>query len=269
MIDKDAKLDCEGEGHEDSILWLVSSIDVFYDRHSPNSAGTDAETPNEMLKRRLTGVEARWWVAVILFTAVWLIMLYLFGVIADEMARWPQARFTALVIYIVTLVYMSREFGARFRVLNDRSLHSHETTWAMLSGWLMIGIISVISEPMKSLASDFKRYDTMTSVALVSWIYLYNAALKLPWDKATEQRKAAHLSWYNRMTGLVRLVTRTTKRVFNNIYTSNDVTLHSSYHLQLLTWDSRYPNWRPAWQRINSAAAIARCGPGRVSGNTC
>ena len=259
MANKDATHENENKGHADSIHWLVSTIDVFYYRQKVAIEVRDNDRSEQTIKQRFTGVEARWWGAVILFTAVWLFMLYIFGVIADNIAPWPKVRFVAFIVYIVALVYLSREFGARFRVLNDRSIHSHETTWAMLSGWLMIGIISVISEPMKSLASDFKRYDTMTGVALISWIYLYNAALKLPWDKATEQRKTAHLSWYKRLASLIALVSRTTTSILNNINSPNDLSLHASYHCQLVIWDSRYPNWRPAWQRTNSVAAIARC----------
>ena len=255
-----ADLETDNDGHASSIRWLISSIEGTCHRGPSLDLDEDAESPSAMVVRRVTGVEARWWAAVILFIVVWLFLLYLFGHIADDLSPWPRIRFVVLIIYITSLVYISREFGARFRVLNDRSTRPYETTWAMLCGWLMIGILSVIIEPMKTLASDLKRYDTMTAVALVSWIYLYNAALKLPWDKATEQRKAAHTSWHRLALSIFASLSRLQTQVILNLTSSNDHTLHANYHSQLITWDSSYPGWRPGWQRVASESAIARHG---------
>lgn len=265
----DATVRIQEDDHANSIRWLVSCIEVTYCKEPATAHDIDDESPNQMLKRRMTGIEPRWWTAVFLFTAVWMVMLYVFGIIADNMSHWPNTRFTVLVVYIAILIWVSREFGARFRALNDRSKYSHETTWAMLCGWLMIGIISVISEPMKNLASDLKRYDTMTAVALVSWIYLYNAALKLPWDKATEQRKVAHMSWSSSMARLSAWSFGILHRILEDIKAPRDETLHASYHFRLAMWDSLYPDWRPSWKRVQSASVIARYDRGHMPGNTC
>lgn len=246
------------DDHASSIEWLIASIDYNKSGQGDCTCQEGDETPSQMLKRRFSGVEPRWWTSVLLFTAVWLTLLYLFGYIADGMQGWPWMRFVALLLYLVTLVYVSREFGARFRALNDRSDHPHETTWAMISGWLLIGIVAVSSEPMKKLASDFTRYDTMTSTALVSWIYLFNAALKLPWDKATDQRKSAHKSWVTlAKTGLLGARTLAT-RILVAATASRDPTLEVDYHRQLAEWDRTYSNWRPAWRKQQSVDKLAQ-----------
>ncbi|WP_277970855.1 hypothetical protein [Sphingomonas echinoides] len=245
-------------GHATSIEWLIASIDVNGGKTCSPNSDVDDESPNEMLVRRITGVEPRWWASVLLFTAVWLVMLYVFGFIADEMRAWPRLRFGALLGFLVAIVYVSREFGARFRVLNDRSSRAHETTWAMLSGWLLIGIVSVISEPMKKLASDLQRYDTMTAVALVSWIYLYNATLKLPWDKATEQRKSAHLNWEASLRRLLSSTLTMKQKLLHAALAPGDQSLHQAYHRQLVEWDKLYPEWRAPWQRSHSVSVMRR-----------
>ena len=245
--------DQENEGLRDSqagsMEWLIASLNAGTQSSSSSRSDVDDESPEEMLKRRFTGVEPRWWGSVLLFTAVWLGLLYVFGFIADDMRTWPALRFAALLGFLIAIVYVSREFGARFRALNDRSLHAHETTWAMITGWLLIGIVSVISEPMKKLASDLKQYDTMTAVALVSWIYLYNAALKLPWDKATDQRKSKHESWSSSAKGLVSGVRAMSRRFLEAATAPHDPSLHLDYHRKLVQWDRLYPHWRAPWQR--------------------
>lgn len=258
MFKQDQSTDDLPEGHATSIEWLIASIEANGERTSSSNSDVDDESPKETLVRRITGVEPRWWASVLLFTTVWLVMLYVFGFIADGMRTWPWLRFGALLGFLVTVVYVSREFGARFRVLNDRSARAHETTWAMLSGWLLIGIVSVISEPMKKLASDLQRYDTMTAVALVSWIYLYNATLKLPWDKATEQRKSAHSNWEASLRRFLASALTMQQKLLHAALAPGDKSLYHAYHRQLIEWDECYPEWRTAWQRSHSVSVIGR-----------
>lgn len=228
--------------HAGSMTWLIDTIEK---EQAPILKADPKLTTNEELRRRFSGVEPRWWCSVLLFTAVWLGMLRLFGAIADGLTSVPKLRMGALVLYIPVLVWASREFGARFRALNDRSKHAHETTWAMTSGWLLIGLVTVVSDPLKKIVADFPRYDTLTAAALFSWVALYNAALKLPWDRSTDIRKHAHASWQASVTsGVDRLIVRPAKLLLAD----TDQTLLRRHHEQLLDWDACYPGWRPAWQ---------------------
>lgn len=246
------------DGHAASIEWLITSIEHGNDIPDGDKGDKKAPGRSSLFAKPFLGIEPRWWASVLSFTAVWLGLLYLFGCIADGMRGWPWLRFVAFLVYLVGLVYVSREFGARFRALNDRSDHPHETTWAMITGWLLIGLVSVISEPMKKLASDFTRYDTMTSATLISWIYLFNATLKLPWDKATEQRKAAHKSWIS-LARSCRLGARTlAKRILVATTAPADRTLELDYHRQLAEWDRTYANWRPEWRERQSVRKITQ-----------
>ena len=151
------------------------------------------------------------------------------------------------------MVFVSREIGARFRALNDRTSKSSEIAWGMTSGWLLIGTVLAISDPIKKVLSENPKYDTLTSITLLAWIGLYGAILKFPWDRATELRKAAHSSWRTSIIGWLRSArTRSSKRS----RFSGQHQLMLLHHQQLAAWDQAYPGWRSQWQSDRTAAFL-------------
>jgi hypothetical protein len=230
----------ELDAQAQSIEWLVAEIE----RELAPPPKPEL-TPNQELIRSLKGVEPRWWIIIPSCTGIWLMLLYAFGWIADELVKHIWWRFCAMLVLFIVMVFLSREIGGRFRALNDRTKKSGEIAWGMTAGWLLIGLVGATSDPMKKLVAESGRYDTITSATLVSWIALIGAMLKLPWDRATELRKHAHVSWRASLQSLqnwlVGKVVVLTKQPV-------DPLLELTYQRQLADWDKKYDGWRPQWR---------------------